>query len=121
MTEKKISPYATNHSPMRVDIARVIGKKQLTTTEIAAKFEGYSRERMANILRGMVESKILSRETTPEGRVLWFKYKAAPKPQERETPCWNGTMREKLTMGYMTQPAPRSEGIDPRSVQSRGF
>ena len=119
MTEKKISPYATNFSPLRVDIAKVIGKKRLTTTEVAAQFDGYSRERMANILRGMVESKILSRESTPEGRVLWFKYVAAPKPAERDM-FLNGTMKEPLRMSWMTQPA-RVGATDASLIQSRGF
>ena len=120
MTEKKISPYATNFSPLRVKIMEVIGKKRITTTEVAAEFEGYSRERMANILRGMVESRLLSRETTLEGRVIWFKYREAPKPAKREMPCLNGTMKQKLSMSWMTQPA-RAGATDASLIQSRGF
>jgi len=119
MTEKKPSPYAKNFSPMRVEIATFINNHKRTTTEVAAQFEGYSRERMANILRGMVESRILSRETTPEGRVLWFKYKASPKPAEREM-FLNGTMREPLRMSWMTQPA-RAGATDAFNIRSVGF
>jgi hypothetical protein len=120
MTEKKPSPYAKNFSPMRVEIAAFINNHKRTTTEVAAQFEGYSRERMANILRGMAESKMVSRETTPEGRILWFKYKAPAKQKEREMPCLNGTMREKLSTSWMTQPA-RAGATDAFNIRSVGF
>jgi hypothetical protein len=119
MTEKKPSPYAKNFSPLRVEIATFINNHKRTTTEVAAQFEGYSRERMANILRGMVESRILSRETTPEGRVLWFKYVEAPKKAEREM-FLNGTMKEPLRMSWMTQPA-RLGATDANQIRSLGF
>jgi hypothetical protein len=103
MTEKKPSPYATNLSPLRVEIVALIGNRKWHTTDIANKFDGYSRERMANILRGMMESKILSRETGDDGRVLWSKYKAPPKPPKREMPLRNGTSTERLSLvGMMT-------------------
>jgi len=120
MTEKKPSPYATNISPLRISILELIGKNKLTTTEIAAPFDGYSRERMANILRGMAESKMVSREDTPEGRILWSKYKAPPKPPKREMPCLNGTMRERLNTSWMTQPA-RAGATDAFNISSVGF
>ena len=103
MTEKKPSPYATNLSPLRVEITALIGKKTMTTSAIAKNFDGYSRERMANILRGMMESKILSRQTGDDGRVMWSKYKAPPRPPKREMPLRNGTSTERLSLvGLMT-------------------
>jgi hypothetical protein len=104
MTEKTQSPYATNTSPLRVEIVALIGKKKLHTTDIAKNFEGYSRERMANILRGMMESKILSRQTGDDGRVLWMKYKAPPKPPKKAKPFLNGTTKQRLSLSYMASP-----------------
>lgn len=117
----KPSPYATNFSPLRVTIMSLIGDKKVKAGDLANNFEGYSRERMANILRGMAESKMVTKLTVGKQSVVWCKYIEPAKPPERELRFHNGTMREPLSTRYLTQPPARSEGMDARNIRSVGF
>ena len=115
MTGKQ-TQFITNISPLRDQIVEIIGKKRMTTLQIAQCFEGYSRERMLNILRGMAESKLVSRETIADGSVMWFAYKA-PKKIKRTKPLLNGTTKERLSLGYM-QTSYRAGSMDAYKIAS---
>jgi alpha-L-fucosidase len=117
MTDKQ-AQFITNISPLRTQIVEIIGKNRMTTLQIAQCFEGYSRERMLNILRGMAESKLVSRETIADGSVMWFAYKA-PKKIKRTKPLLNGTTKGRLSLGYM-QTSYRAGSMDAYAIASGG-
>lgn len=117
----KKNEYITNESPQRNEVVAALKTAKLTTAEVAAMF-GWRRERAYNILNNLQRHGLISRAGTHK-RVVWGRYKADPakqKPEIRETPCLNGTMREKLTMSYMTQPA-RAGATDASHIRSLGF
>lgn len=112
------SEYITNESPERKEIVVLLADKELTAAQVGAVF-GWTREKAYNVLLKMHESKMIGKLHKSK-QTYWGKYKAPPKPIKRERPVYNGTMRAKLSLGYMSTPT-RDGSMDAFGLPSGGI
>ena len=112
------SEYITNESPRRAEIVKILDGKEMTAAQVGAVL-GWTRDRTYAVLSKMHTAKLVGKLHKSK-QTYWCKYKAPPKPIKRETPVLTGTMRGKLSLGYMTT-VTRPGSMDAYAIASKGI
>ena len=104
-------------SPRRKLIMQKVAGKVMTAAQIGALI-GTTRDAAYNILCKMAEANQVSK-LNRSNQVFWGPY-VAPKKIVREAKFFNGTVTERLSIGYMATPA-RAGSMDAYAIPSRGI